>query len=73
MDLSEATFIDSSVIDVVVRASRTARQTERTIILQLGPAALERVLEIVGIEQVLPRAHDRKEALEIVRRRAAAG
>ena len=67
LDLSEATFIDSSVIQSVVRAAQSAERTRQAIVLQLGTAAIvERVLEIVKIEEVLPRAHDRQEALRVI-------
>jgi hypothetical protein len=37
------------------------------VVLQLGTtASVERVLEIVSIEQVLPRAHDRREAMHVI-------
>jgi anti-anti-sigma factor len=72
LDLSEASFIDSSVIHVVVRAAQTAEAREQTVVLQLGTAAIvERVLEVAMIEQVLPRARDRQEALRMIRRQAA--
>jgi anti-anti-sigma factor len=68
LDFSEASFVDSSVIDVLVRAAETAGTRERTVVLQLGTAAIvERLFEIVKIEQVLPRAHDRHEALRMIR------
>ena len=68
LDLSEATFIDSSVINVLARASRAADEGGQTMVLQIGTAALvERILEIVSIEQVLPRANDRQEAVRIIR------
>jgi anti-anti-sigma factor len=71
LDLSEATFIDSSVINVLVRASKAASGREQTVVLQLGTAAIvERVLEITRIEQVLPRAHDRQEAMRIIQQQA---
>lgn len=67
VDLSEATFIDSSLIAVLVRAAKATRGTEQAIVLQHRTAAtVERVLEITGIEQVLPRAHDREEAVRII-------
>ena len=67
LDMSEATFIDSSVIQSVVRAAQSAERTRQAIVLQLGTAAIvERVLEIVKIEEVLPRAHDRQEALRVI-------
>ena len=72
-DLSEATFIDSSLIAVLMRAVKAAHGREQVIVLQLGTAAIvERVLEIVRIEQVLPRAHDRQEAIGIIHQKAVA-
>lgn len=71
LDLSEATFIDSNVIHVIVRASRAAGGREKVMVLQLGTAAIvERVLEIAGIERVLLRAHDRQEAVRIIQQQA---
>lgn len=70
LDMSDATFIDSSVIHVLVRASKAASGPGQAIVLQLGTAAIvERVLAIANIEQVLPRAHDRQEALKIIKER----
>ena len=67
LDLSEATFIDSSVIHVLVRASKAAAGREHAMVLQVGTAAIvERVLELTGIERVLARAHDRQEAVRII-------
>ena len=72
LDFSDASFIDSSIIHVVVRAARSAGIREQAIVLQLGTAAIvERVLEVVKIEQVLPRAHDRREALRMIQQQAA--
>ena len=69
LDLSEATFIDSSVIHVLMKAAKAADGREQTVVLQLGTASLvERVLEIAGIERVLPHADDRQEAVRIVHR-----
>ena len=67
VDLSEATFIDSTVLQVLVRASRDAAARQRTLILQIGTAAVvERLLEITRIERVLTRAHDRQEAVRMI-------
>ena len=72
LDLSEATFIDSSIIGALVHGSREARASKQSMVLQLGTAAIvERVLELFAIEQVLPRAHDRPEAVQIIQQRAA--
>jgi hypothetical protein len=41
------------------------------MVLQVGTAAIvERVLELVRIERVLPRAHDRQEAVRIIQQKA---
>ena len=72
LDLSEVTFIDSSVVNELFRAAHGAKQSGQTAVLQLGTAPLvESVLEIVRIESVLPRAHRRQEAVEIIERAAA--
>lgn len=66
-DLSKATFIDSSVIRALMRAVKAVSGREQALVLQLGTAAIvERLLEIVKIEQVLPRAHDRQEAVRLI-------
>jgi anti-anti-sigma factor len=73
LDLSEATFIDSSVIRVIVTASRSADRREQTVVIQLGTATIvERALEIARIEQVLPRAHNRQEAVRMIQQQAQA-
>ena len=67
LDLSESTFVDSTIIHVLVRAAQVAGEREQIVVLQLGAAAVvERALELVGIERVLPRAHDRQEAVRII-------
>jgi anti-anti-sigma factor len=67
LDLSQATFIDSSVVHVLVNASRAVTGSERTVVLQLGTAAIvERVLQIAEIERALPRVHHRLEAVRII-------
>jgi anti-sigma B factor antagonist len=73
LDLSEPTFVDSSVISVLVQAAKAASGREQAIVLQLGTAAVvERALELVEIERVLPRAHDRQEAVRIIQKEAGA-
>ena len=70
LDLSQATFIDSSVVHVLVNASKPVTGSERAVVLQLGTAAIvERVLEIAEIERVLPRAHERQEAVRMIQQR----
>jgi anti-anti-sigma factor len=72
LDLSQVTFIDSSVINQLFRAAHVAKESGQTAVLQLGTAPLvERILAIVGIESVLPRAHRRDEAIQLIERGTA--
>ena len=67
LDFDEATFIDSSIVHDVVRASQSAEIRGQAIVLQLGTAAIvERALEVSRIEEVLPRTHDRQEAVRMI-------
>ena len=71
LDLSQATFIDSSVIRVLFDAASATKGSDQTIVLQLGTMPIvERALDIVSIERVLPRARDREEAVLIIQRQA---
>lgn len=73
IDLSQATFIDSSVINVVIQASKAAKLRRRAVVLQLGTAAnVERVLELTHIDRVVPRTHTRTEAIQAIRELATA-
>ena len=72
LDLSGATFLDSSIISVLVQSSREASASRQMVVLQLGTAAVvERILEFFAIERVVPRARDRREAVRIIQRHAA--
>jgi anti-anti-sigma factor len=67
IDLSQATFIDSSVVHALVRAEKAAQGRERKVVLQLGTDQIvERLLEVTGIERVLTRVHTRSEAVQII-------
>jgi len=69
LDLSDATFIDASVIDAVSRLGTDASKNGRTVVLQLGTAAtVERVIQICNIDRVLPRTHTRAEAIDTIRK-----
>ena len=68
LDLSQATFIDSSVIRVHFDAASAVAGRDQAIVLQLGTAPIvERALELVEMERVLARAHDREEAVRMIR------
>ena len=67
LDLSQATFIDSSVIHVLFASVRAAGERNRRLVLQLGTAPIvERALELAAFERVLARAHDREEAVRLL-------
>ena len=67
LDLSQATFIDSSVIRVLFDAASAVAGRDQAIVLQLGTTPIvERALQIVEIERVLPRAHGREEAVRMI-------
>lgn len=67
VDLSNATFIDSSVINALFRVGAEAKKNGRVVVLQLGTAAIvERVIEISNIERVLPRVGTRNEAVDTI-------
>ena len=73
-DLSQATFIDSSVINALFRARKNAAACRRIAVLQLGTAAIvERALQLSNIERALPRTHTRVEAIRIIHQYAATG
>jgi stage II sporulation protein AA (anti-sigma F factor antagonist) len=67
IDLSDATFVDSSIINVILRAYKASTEKGRVTVLQLGTAAVvERVVDISGITRIIPRAKDRAEAIRMI-------
>lgn len=67
VDLTEATFIDSTVIEALVRVAKTAAEQDKIVVLQLGTeTVVERAIEIVGIERIIACAHERQEAVQII-------
>jgi anti-sigma B factor antagonist len=64
VDLSEAEFIDSSIIQCLARAHRRSREINTQFRLQLATAPIvERALELSGMLEVLGIATTRAEAL----------
>jgi anti-sigma B factor antagonist len=66
-DLAGATFIDSTVVGVMVRARRRAAESGGSVAVVAtagGPPA--RVLTLVGINDVLPLHETRDEALRTI-------
>ena len=72
VDLSEATFIDSSVINVLLNGAKAVAGRNQSVVLEVATAlVVERALELVAIESVLPRAHSRTEAVRMIQQKAA--
>ncbi len=70
VDLSAATFLDSSILGALLEARRQA--LERTIgyVVSLGEdpePGVQRILEITGLVPVFPVVKSREEALEAAR------
>ena len=53
VDLSEATFMDSTGLAVIVAARRALHDDGRHVILHGAHGAVRRVLEVTGVDQVI--------------------
>jgi stage II sporulation protein AA (anti-sigma F factor antagonist) len=53
VDMTATTFIDSAGVTALVRASRRATATEATVRLAVTAPAVLRVLNLVGIDQLI--------------------
>jgi len=53
VDMSATTFIDSAGVTALVRASRRAAATEATVRLAVTAPGVLRVLNLVGIDQLI--------------------
>lgn len=70
INLSDATFIDSSIIHALFKADEAAKGAGKAFVLQFGThAAVERVLSITGTERSLPTAPTRARAIELIEQR----
>jgi anti-anti-sigma factor len=69
VDVSEAQFIDSSVIATLFESARAAKQWGTTVRIQMGTATIvRRALEVSGILEEIEVASSREEALVAVPR-----
>jgi anti-anti-sigma factor len=67
LNLSGATFIDSSTIHALFKADSAARKAGRAFVLQFGSrAAVARVLSITGTDEALPIRPTREQAIEFI-------
>ena len=63
-DFSSASFVDSSMLGVLLETNKLARELGKTFRLQLGTAAIvQRAFEICGVFAVIERVTTREEAL----------
>jgi len=74
VDLTEATFIDSSILGVVLQARRDAADAGIgfAVAHEDGDDAVSRVLEVTGLRRELPVHESREVALAELRGRGAA-
>ena len=64
VDFSEAEFVDSSMIHVLVKSDRAARELGTTFRLQLGTTPIvKKAFEFAGVLELLHCAPTREEAL----------
>jgi anti-sigma B factor antagonist len=71
VDLTGATFVDSSVLGALLDARRRALDAQQGFVVCLGEAVepgVQRILDITGLVPVLPVVHGRDAAMETVRR-----
>jgi anti-sigma B factor antagonist len=67
INLSDATFIDSSIVRALFNADAAARKNGHLVALQIGTAAaVERVLELTCADKHLPVAKTRTQALALL-------
>jgi anti-sigma B factor antagonist len=62
VDLSHATFVDSSVVAVLLKVRSLAKSVGRRLVIVLDDdtaVPVQRMFEITGLEQYLPVVHDR--------------
>lgn len=68
LDLTHATFVDSSAIAALFAVAKHATASRRVAVLQLGTAEIvETALRLSEIERVLPRASKRSDAIRVIR------
>ena len=70
VDLSDATFLDSSILGALLEARRQALERGIGYVVSLGDEpepGVQRILEITGLVPVFPVVKSREEALEAAR------
>jgi anti-sigma B factor antagonist len=70
VDLTGATFVDSSVLGALLDARRRAREAGQGFVVSIGDAVepgVQRILDITGLVPVLPVVSGRDAAIEVAR------
>jgi anti-sigma B factor antagonist len=70
VDLTPATFVDSSILRVLLEARRQAQENGLGFAVALGDGegpGVRRILEVTGLMSVFPVLADREEALDTAR------
>ena len=74
VDLTAATFVDSSILGALLDARRRAQEQQRGFVVSVGEAVepgVQRILDITGLVPVLPVVNGREAAIEAARAAAA--
>jgi anti-anti-sigma factor len=58
LDLSELTFVDSTGLEVMLRAARRAREQGRRLVVARPTAHVRKLLEMTAIDQTLDIVDD---------------
>ena len=58
LDLGGTTFIDSTGIRVLLRATRQAGERQRRLVVLPGPANVQHVFKLCGLAEVIPFVQD---------------
>jgi anti-anti-sigma factor len=73
VDLTETTFIDSSVVHALYEANQALRTQGRQLVVQIGHGSVVlRTLELTQLTDVVAVAHERPEAVALAGRQAEA-
>ena len=66
LDVSEVTFVDSSMLKELLRAGAELSRYETRLVLAGVPAPVRRLLDLTRTAQLFTEARDRAEALELL-------
>ena len=76
VDLTAATFVDSSVLGALLDARRRALESSQGFVVCVGETVepgVQRILDITGLVPVLPVLRGREEAIEAARTNGSGG